>query len=823
MDKERLFRYLDRNYSSKSEIIPGIPLGEDTDAIWSEILLRRRERSIELPLVNVNGEPYWYILTNKMIAASEVIVNELMEQESTAELHNRSVSTIEEIYYTGFMEGAQISVQDAMEFLQSGNEPESVEELILLNSRQAAGFAAENMYHAIDSNYLHNLAYFLTEGLDNGSGDYRITDTVEIPSLQGEVIQLPPAAMIPEQTERFAGFLADTATHPLIKAAVAQAWMLAYRPFPEGNERLARLLSNVILIRAGYTFFGNISISSVLAQTSYEYFRAIANILRTENGADLTYFLEYYLVSLSTAVSDMKTKRIQQAETVAEAEQKMAMVKLDDHLIHENVSQLEGSETEPVSGYERLKEALDSLRLRGYTQFTANDVREICGMSRKYVHTLLMRFEAEAKITIIRKANTGNIYAFVSGRQDNTDSHHGETNKPAAIINDGTTGDSVSDTNSEETAETKEYVSELYSVEYIIQALQDGMTENNEIFAKIANQLIKYLKAGKQQFKVPEISAELDLHVSYIRGAIMWCRKKNLVEVVAQKHKIFTYAFRTKISSFASANEQPDERSTVLFDKLNMLTSSDDEKVSLFAYIFLEFLYTGKQAFTTDDIAEQASEFHLENYQIHNGLRAFRKMGIIENMNKSGNSGSYRLVLPDIDKEKCSKHITRKYSKEVLHLIASLERSNVSQKDRRIGAMLRSCLEQGYISKKDYEKLDRDRMWSSDMKFAVQLGIVKAVSKNRYKILKQLDTSPPELLNSQKTALTAMYDLFGEDAFSAEMLIANLDYSSAHASGILHQFTWLKMLSCSKGENNRMSYQFIVNPEDNPECFVDAA
>ena len=82
MDKERLFRYLDRNYSSKSEINPGIPLSEDTDAIWSEILLRRRERGIELPLVNVNGEPYWYILTNKMIAASEVIVNELMEQET---------------------------------------------------------------------------------------------------------------------------------------------------------------------------------------------------------------------------------------------------------------------------------------------------------------------------------------------------------------------------------------------------------------------------------------------------------------------------------------------------------------------------------------------------------------------------------------------------------------------------------------------------------------------------------------------------------------------------------------------------------------------
>ena len=68
MDKERLFRYLDRKYSSKSEIIPNIPLGEDANAIWAEILQSRRERGIELPLINVNGEAYWYILTRKWMS-----------------------------------------------------------------------------------------------------------------------------------------------------------------------------------------------------------------------------------------------------------------------------------------------------------------------------------------------------------------------------------------------------------------------------------------------------------------------------------------------------------------------------------------------------------------------------------------------------------------------------------------------------------------------------------------------------------------------------------------------------------------------------------
>lgn len=59
--------------------------------------------------------------------------------------------------------------------------------------------------------------------------------------------------------------------------------------------------------------------------------------------------------------------------------------------------------------------------------------------------------------------------------------------------------------------------------------------------------------------------------------------------------------------------------------------------------------------------------------------------------------------------------------------------------------------------------------------------------------------------------------------FSAEMVVANLDYSSSHVSGILHQFTMLKLLDCTPNEDNTYSYQLNVNPADNPECFEDVA
>ena len=611
MDKERLFRYLERGYYSKCEIMPHLPLGIDLDEIWEEMLQNRREKSIILPLTNGNGEPYWYLLTNKMIAASEVIVDELMEHDTVLELHQNTISTIEEIYYTGFLEGAQISVQDAMAFLQNGEEPGSPEELILLNSRQAAGFAAENMYHAIDRNYLHNLAYFLTEGLDNGGGDFRMTDSIDIPSMQGEPILLPSADRIPEQTANFTSFLADTKTHPLIKAAAAQAWVLAVRPFPEGNERLARLLSNVILICAGYGFFGEISISSVIARTSYDYFRAIANILRLENGADLTYFLEYYMTALSGTVHELRARREQQKTETIETEKQTAVIPLTartvvfgneatekkscNKALHSKI----GTMSKHQADCKLIADALWNLKKQGYTEFTPGDVSVLSGIERKKTTRLLHYFEDASQIILTKRAKTGYSYRF-SDFYDHTD------------------------------------------------------------------------------------------------------------------------------------------------DRIEAVDTSDSER-----------------------------------------------------------------VVPE-------------YSDEVLQLILALENSSSSPKDKRIGSMLHNCLEKGKITRDDYVMEKKDSFWSSDMKFAMQLGLIKAISSKEYVILPNINKNVP-LLKSHREALTAIYNLFGGDSFSCEMVVANLDYSSSVISGMLHQFKWLKLVDFTTTEHNTYSYQLNVNPIDNPECFREVA
>ena len=110
MDREKLFRQMDRQYSSKRDMITRIPLGVQPDALWQELLNRRRSRSTVLPLYNSKGAPYWYVTTEKMVAASEKIIETLYDMESDFDPYTDSVpiSSLEEVFYTSYVDGSQI-------------------------------------------------------------------------------------------------------------------------------------------------------------------------------------------------------------------------------------------------------------------------------------------------------------------------------------------------------------------------------------------------------------------------------------------------------------------------------------------------------------------------------------------------------------------------------------------------------------------------------------------------------------------------------------------------------------------------------------------
>lgn len=326
MDKDRLLQYFQQHYLSRQEVLFKLPLNVSIDTFWPELLNRRKARATILPLLNASGMPYWYVLTEKMIAASERLCTEAMEQEDGFDPYRAPMTSAmtEEMFFTSFVEGAQIPLQEAMDFLQRGTEPENIQEQMIWNNRHAWSGMVSSLYRPLDEGFVKSLVFMLTEEMDNCAEDYRQTDQHPIAAMNSEPYEVPSAYSLPDRMTEFYAYMQAGDVHPLIKAAVGQAYILVARPFPEGNERLSRMISSAVLLRSGYDFFRDISISSVIAKESYRYYKCMQEILRTENGGDLTYFMEYYLDLLVRALDSKKERERRRTQEALAREREMA-------------------------------------------------------------------------------------------------------------------------------------------------------------------------------------------------------------------------------------------------------------------------------------------------------------------------------------------------------------------------------------------------------------------------------------------------------------------------------------------------------------------
>lgn len=653
MDRDMLFRHLEQRYTSKRDMISRVPLGVQPDALWQELLNQRRSKSTVLPLYSYKGTPYWYVTTDKMIAASEKIVEALYENDTDYDPYAEppTVSTLEEIFFTSYVEGSQMTIQAAMDFLTGGQPPRDIEEQLITNNRVAGSYASANLYRPIEAGLLRELITILTDGMDEGGQDYRTTETVDYSPADGEQFSFPSARTVPDRVGELSAFLASPQIHPLIKAAVAQAYMIILRPFPEGNERLGRVLSSMILLRAGYSFFSDVSLSALIARKSYGYYEAMANILREENGGDLTYFLEYFLELLSRAVDERRLRMTQREEQARQAEQELAKTPL-------------ASAPSPPVPSPPVPSPDDSPHER----------RAIAPQT--------------------------------------------------------------------EPAQAEEVVSDLSGFQAV------ALTDNPESGIDRTAQ-----------------GTPMELLTQYA---------KDPTKVIGQ------------MSAF-----------------------------------LLMRMKAGKMQFTTAELAEA---MHIIPRQFSSSIRYMKEQGIIQLERRDSHQKYYKICTEEESKALLNPQAqpveTGGYDQDVLDRVDELVQSN-SPKDKRIGGLLLECMARGEVTVDDYAAIGESSKWFGDMQLASQLGLVEKTSPQRYAILRHLKTGALSLSKGQKRFITEMYETFGDDVFSTEMVIATLDYSGAHVSAYLHQFTLLKILDCRKEDVYR--YQFLINPEEHPEYFEPAA
>jgi len=67
----------------------------------------------------------------------------------------------------------------------------------------------------------------------------------------------------------------DKATHPLVKSAIFTYDFLSIHPFQDGNGRLSRLLSTLLLLKAGYQWIQYVSFEHEIESRKLEYYRVL--------------------------------------------------------------------------------------------------------------------------------------------------------------------------------------------------------------------------------------------------------------------------------------------------------------------------------------------------------------------------------------------------------------------------------------------------------------------------------------------------------------------------------------------------------------------
>lgn len=113
--------------------------------------------------------------------------------------------------------------------------------------------------------------------------------------------EAPAAARLEQEMEVFLDWLNNAAKpHPVLRAALAHLWFITLHPFDDGNGRIARAITDMLLARSEQTPHRFYSMSAQLRLDRTEYYDMLE---QTQKGdLDITEYLSWFLDALDRAL-----------------------------------------------------------------------------------------------------------------------------------------------------------------------------------------------------------------------------------------------------------------------------------------------------------------------------------------------------------------------------------------------------------------------------------------------------------------------------------------------------------------------------------------
>jgi Fic family protein len=237
----------------------------------------------------------------------------------------RRVATIESIGSSTRIEGNRLSDRDVERLLANLE----IKTFASRDEQEVAGYAEvmETVFAAwreipLTENYIQQLHRDLLRYSDQDEwhrGRYKTTsNSVAAFDDRGQQVGIVFETSTPFATPRlmeelitwFNETLAQRALHPLIAIGIFVVVFLEIHPFQDGNGRLSRILTTLLLLQAGYAYVPYSSLESVIEHSKENYYLALRRTqgtIRTEAPNWLPWLL-FFLKALTRQVQLLRIK-----------------------------------------------------------------------------------------------------------------------------------------------------------------------------------------------------------------------------------------------------------------------------------------------------------------------------------------------------------------------------------------------------------------------------------------------------------------------------------------------------------------------------------
>lgn len=224
---------------------------------------------------------------------------------------------IRTIHHGTHIEGNELSLNQAEKLVQ-GQEvfgrQRDVQEVI--NYRKAMEYIEEfrikNLELKIDEDMIQELHKIITQKIldPKKCGAYRGSQVVVKSSATGEVtFRPPPASTVPFHMRNFVQFINEASAdmvHPVLKSGIVHYEFVRIHPFVDGNGRVGRALSILILSQGGYDIRRFFSLEEYFDSDARRYYDALRSV--EHNDGDLTEWLSYFTEGLAIELAKIKEK-----------------------------------------------------------------------------------------------------------------------------------------------------------------------------------------------------------------------------------------------------------------------------------------------------------------------------------------------------------------------------------------------------------------------------------------------------------------------------------------------------------------------------------